>query len=220
MTQAGRDTWRQAFRRHAEPAGLRLIAGLLLAGAATSAIVAWGCALVSPATRVANGHRLPLPPQETSRLYAAGWQRGDPQSIVSFNWSLGFGSARCTIWENWPATSRAWVLEEVSIRQRAGWPLHCLVGNAWRPHRQGGPATAWHGDGGFPLAGVPPRVLPWRPLWPGLLLDSVLYGAALGVLILVPRELIRLRRWRRHRCPTCGYPVGSSLRCPECGTVF
>jgi hypothetical protein len=64
------------------------------------------------------------------------------------------------------------------------------------------------------------RALPLRPIWPGLILDTLFYATAW----LIPRGGIRAaRRWsRRHRarCGPCGYnlaglPTGTP--CPECG---
>lgn len=63
------------------------------------------------------------------------------------------------------------------------------------------------------------RVLPWRPVWSGLLLDIAIFallwlgvteGCAVGV---------RFLRLRRNRCPACGYSLAgqASPGCPECG---
>ena len=59
--------------------------------------------------------------------------------------------------------------------------------------------------------------LPLVPTWPGFLVDTLLY-TALGLVVLRGLDhLRRARRRRRGRCPACGYPVGSSSTCSECG---
>ena len=75
------------------------------------------------------------------------------------------------------------------------------------PDRQGGR----YGD----LAS--PRMLPLRPLWPGFAINTVFYAAVLWGLFAFPFALRRTIRRRRGQCPACGYPVGTSPRCTECG---
>ena len=63
--------------------------------------------------------------------------------------------------------------------------------------------------------------LPLRPIWPGFAINTIFYAAilwgVLWVLLVIPGSVKRLRRRRRGQCPACGYPVGSSPRCTECG---
>ena len=63
---------------------------------------------------------------------------------------------------------------------------------------------------------------PHRPLWSGLLLNTLFWSATCWTLWRGPAALRRWRWRRAGRCGTCGYelvglPEGS--RCPECGTV-
>ncbi|MEQ8316733.1 MAG: zinc ribbon domain-containing protein [Phycisphaerales bacterium] len=60
--------------------------------------------------------------------------------------------------------------------------------------------------------------VPYLPLWPGLLGNTLFYG----VLVLTPFSLVRWRRLRRRArrglCPACGYELGDGVEaCPECG---
>lgn len=61
------------------------------------------------------------------------------------------------------------------------------------------------------------RVLPLQPLWIGFLLDSLFWAMALWLLWMTPRWL-RSGLWGfRRKCMQCGYPVGVSPVCTECG---
>ena len=66
-----------------------------------------------------------------------------------------------------------------------------------------------------------PRVLPLRPLWTGLCLDTLLYALAWLALLLIPPTLRTRSRRRRNRCTHCNYDrtgLAPSAVCPECGT--
>jgi len=75
----------------------------------------------------------------------------------------------------------------------------------------------------LPAAGTLPPVLPSRPIWSGLIVNSIFYGAFLAVaywLLTKPRRLIlELRRMRSGCCIACGYELDFDFRggCPECG---
>lgn len=62
-------------------------------------------------------------------------------------------------------------------------------------------------------------LLPLRPIWPGFLVNTLLFATILWLPLLV----LDLRRsvWRRRRnlCERCGYPRGASNACTECGRV-
>jgi hypothetical protein len=69
-----------------------------------------------------------------------------------------------------------------------------------------------------------PRVLPYRLIWRGMLINTVFYALILWLLIPGPFVLRRLIRLKRGRCPKCGYDlrgappeVGAGGGCPECG---
>jgi hypothetical protein len=94
-----------------------------------------------------------------------------------------------------------------------GWPalsMWCSVDGtrAW----DSGTVTSRQASGATPGLDYPLRVL-----WVGFASNSVFYAALVALLFLGPRGL--RRRWRKlhGRCPTCGYPLGGSERCSECG---
>ena len=77
------------------------------------------------------------------------------------------------------------------------------------------PLPPWH-RGTFPLE----RYLPLRPIWFGFAINTMLYSAtaaSLWMLIRAPFLIRRAVRRKRNQCPNCGYPIGVSATCTECG---
>ena len=104
---------------------------------------------------------------------------------------------------------------------RAGWPMHALEGewqhDASRSPTPQPPRARW-------AIAIPdhfvradrlfiPRMLVFRPLWFGFVVNSLLYAAVL----LAPWIIRVLLRVGRHQCTACGYPIGQSPICTECG---
>ncbi len=108
-----------------------------------------------------------------------------------------------------------------------GWPLLCLWSETKRyndkaDHRdivpvQWGIKTDLSEWGGGNPHNMGPRVLPLRPICPGFAINTVFYAAILWLLFAAPFVLRRRRRIRRGLCPACGYRVGTSPVCTECG---
>ena len=63
-----------------------------------------------------------------------------------------------------------------------------------------------------------PRGLPLGLIVPGFALNTLFYATVLGLLIPCPLALRRFTRRRRGLCPACGYPMGESDVCTECGS--
>ena len=74
-----------------------------------------------------------------------------------------------------------------------------------------------------PNANRAPVPMPMRPIWRGLIADTVLFGAVWLVVwsvLTVPRRFVReVGRIRRGACLECGYDLGYDFirGCPECG---
>jgi len=72
----------------------------------------------------------------------------------------------------------------------------------------------------------PPKwgVLPVRPVWSGMLIDSSIYAAMWAILygmVVHGKRAWRLVRGKRGLCPSCGYSLtgNTSGKCPECGAA-
>ena len=78
------------------------------------------------------------------------------------------------------------------------------------------------GVGGTPVMRLKP-VLPWRPVWPGFLVNTALFSILLAIgywLLTLPRRFVmEVARMRRGCCIGCGYDLGYDFRagCPWCG---
>lgn len=62
------------------------------------------------------------------------------------------------------------------------------------------------------------RLLPLKPIWRGFMANTLFYGLACWCAVMTVRWLRRHRRLLRGCCPECGYPIGTSARCSECGS--
>jgi hypothetical protein len=90
----------------------------------------------------------------------------------------------------------------------AGWPLPCLWSSA----------TSNDVLAGIDVGRTDGRVLPTRPLWAGLIVNTLVYALLVSVIVLAIPIRRRLRT-RRGRCPRCAYELAGDLAacCPECG---
>jgi hypothetical protein len=65
-----------------------------------------------------------------------------------------------------------------------------------------------------------PRAMPLMPIFPGVVLNTALYGAAWWAVLFSPGVIRRERRRRRGACLACGYDrrgIAAGAVCPECG---
>ena len=126
-----------------------------------------------------------------------------------------------------------------------GWPLRCMIVHGVRiqrwtepdPHHnyrilvsQDDHQTSalidfkHHSNWSFDAEQPPATGLPWKPLWPPFLANSLILGAPV---VLIATGSTRALGWvaRRMRsfgnkCPNCGYPrsgIARETACPECG---
>jgi len=126
-----------------------------------------------------------------------------------------------------PAHLRPGALEDLfifAVFGESGWPLPALSYMADDVSQAGGGGW-WRTRGAIVLGtrsnGLP-ILLPVRPVWPGVAMNSALFGvAAFGAIELTAwgwRAGVRLVRGRRGHCPSCAYDLrGIRGRCPECG---
>ncbi len=65
-----------------------------------------------------------------------------------------------------------------------------------------------------------PYAIPLYPIWTGFAVNTVFYAAILSLLIAGLFALRGFIRTRRGLCPKCGYPMGESAVCTECGKAL
>lgn len=117
-----------------------------------------------------------------------------------------------------------------AVKTQAGWPMLSLEGwqsapvlrltgfthqSPWRTHR------GLDLDRGAEGSGLVNVILPLRPLWPGLAINTIFYGAAIWMVWAGAGALRRGVRRRRGRCVRCNYDLrgraSGAVVCPECG---
>lgn len=62
-----------------------------------------------------------------------------------------------------------------------------------------------------------PRALPLMPVWPGLVVNFLVFAAVAMCAMVTPGWIVRERRRCRGHCVWCGYPKGNAATCSECG---
>ena len=92
--------------------------------------------------------------------------------------------------------------------RRVGWPLRSFSTGWYADDNSMNVLSAWWTSFGL---------MPYHVLWLGLTVNTVFFAAVLWLLCSCPRRLRRIVRIRHGRCPCCGYPVGASPVCSECG---
>jgi len=63
-----------------------------------------------------------------------------------------------------------------------------------------------------------PRCLPMKPIWNRFAFNTGFYAAVMWLVFVIPHVLRRKRRMSRNLCLACGYPIGWSDVCTECGS--
>lgn len=195
--------------RHVRPVMILILIGAAANTATCSAIVACarpGFASLSSAPALAVLHARVRPYSSTGFI-----------EYESFN-DGGFGLSRLgTVLDNGSLYQSG--DERIVVRLKIGWPFRCLYGVAsgkngeWAkeswlvklPARRTVFGTAWAPE------------LPLRPIWPGWIFNMIFFAAILWLLI---GGLFVLRghfRVTRGQCPSCGYAIGESPVCTECG---
>ncbi|MCC6906694.1 MAG: hypothetical protein IT430_02020 [Phycisphaerales bacterium] len=124
----------------------------------------------------------------------------------------------------WPATHDG---KRNAYQCRAGWPMMAVTAwqtadlvwdQRWIFQREGVTELHWGLEWkSAPPTGIEPVVLPFCPIWPEFLFNSVAYATPFAVLFLAIGATRRFIRRFRNQCSTCGYPRGTSPVCTECG---
>ncbi len=213
---------------------LLIVALFLGLGAVLNVAVAWACAIWPPVCRDPSAIPSQHPPEVLGGAKgrsarqpgyvdtASGFgyteyftgisMRSNVASPAANNDRLG-STGRTDPWTLWsPYTDPQ--------AATAGWPLRALDWSI-RKHAAGRSSIYREGlrlpDTMAWLGVAPDRRVPLRPLWLGFAVNT-LFFAIVAASVWTP--IVALRRYSRRRhgqCPACGYPVGVSAVCTECG---
>jgi hypothetical protein len=203
----------------------------LLLGAIINVAVAWGCASHSPAETQFDLSRHEWP-RATPNNWPAnpdyGWQfvgwgmtvlisdGHGPEPIGRWNGDVYEGSWNRDLYRfawftsGWPMCSMHWSLYDM-LPDARGTLDH------WPDQTHGWLRSGFHAPTVQEDEWRFQRRLPVALLWPGFVINTFFYGAVLSLFFTAPVALRRRSRTRRGLCPACGYPVGTSVVCTECG---
>lgn len=183
-------------------------------------LIAWACALGSPQSETRNP--LGLTNYEVRRwIDRSPWPfklRPGPtlsSSSIGLEYDLlESGEDRPYFWH----TARA---------VRAGFPLPSLTGERWSNLDINTPPEHRHifvgaldpASLGFSGEAYAIRLLPYRPILPGALTNTIFYAGLLWLACSAIRWGRNCLRWRHHRCPECNitFPENDRITCPACG---
>ena len=137
------------------------------------------------------------------KMYAApDW----PKHVIGGERSFGFGGTIASV--EFEEGDSSCSIEE----GRIGWPCFAVI--AARNEAPDG-EVRYYGTLAMQIGGL--DQIPCIPVWPGFAINAIFYGTIMWLPFVI---LGRIRRWRRvarGRCPNCGYPIGASAVCTECG---
>ncbi len=184
----------------------------LLLGAIVNVAVGWGCSVWTPLD-----HQNIEPDVSFARLVLVqrGYEVDDDEPV----WGAHMQGLGLVL-------SSALVVDgNLVVITRAGWPNASLTGEL-RLDSDLSDAHALTVIDGIEISErwrsrdlllVLPFILPLFPIWPGFAINTLFYAAILWLLLAAPFALRRRLRRRRGLCPACGYRVGESPVCTECG---
>jgi hypothetical protein len=189
---------------------LRIVACCLVFGAIANVIVAWWITATDDSQWTYGG--INGPPDDAQVAWWVANAPRDYPSVPGFVASKSmFGVWTEELCEDVPLKG-LW-RHPVAERRRAGWPFATLEGHKWC-HPMDGALNAevgvWHLFSDRPW-------LPLQPMWPGFVANTLFFGLLPFLPIALFVMTRRVLRSRRHQCLRCGYPVGVSPVCTECG---
>ena len=113
-----------------------------------------------------------------------------------------------------------------AVRWSVGWPAPALVASEVNEHYDmddapTSPRAMTIGAALVPSDGLPGmqpgRVLPYAPLWPGLIVNVAVFAITIFIVLSAPGLVVAAGRAVRGHCVSCGYPAPRTGTCPECG---
>lgn len=210
------------------------VAGCLVAGAVISTLVAWGCeyrrtARYSSARHLGQVVEGPMAWPVAVERWPERWRSTAPFNAQTKREEHEGVGCVDRVYTAMDRTMNIWALHEIS----SGWPCVCAAWYdvRWFPYDGRPRNVPMHDFADFWLNGLhvtavtlddfpvvkQPVYFPISPLWRGMIINSSFYGAAVFGCLLGVGLVRRIRRRRLGLCETCGYPVGVSTVCTECG---
>lgn len=175
--------------------------------------VAWACVCWSATNPTGN----PSAPPDDYQLDVKSVFPIDPCISVFESTSTGFGLQRLFVTGTMPGDLP--IMGNVGTAIWAGWPAHSIFGTrTFSGELRGAVEIWWKTPNQRPLS--MPRYLPTRPRWPGFAINTDFYASIFWLICGAPFALRRRLRARRGQCQQCGYPIGVSPVCTECGAAL
>lgn len=209
----------------------KLVLVSLLLGVAVNVGVAWGLAAFvgeppPPAKQIVAPQPFRWP-----RQVAEGWPEPSQVSIGRWWCCTTIHAVGHNLLDDPEALAAQPPPEQLSCQlyvYQWGWPMRSLE-IQW-PHAQPMLVSIWLFERpteaglrtGLPVPTSITRSserthIPLMPVWPGFVINSLVYAALAGSAVFGPGVVRRSARRRSGRCVMCGYEVVGLARCPECG---
>lgn len=191
-----------------------------LLGVTATYVVAWRCCIVAAEQSRRGAISAVIGRFDATDRYGAWWMAYAPSDAGDPGTSRLECVPGCELLTLYELPKRPGAIACVRMT-KAGWPLYAIEGNEFRIPTHPGWRIERHGCMGLAILwpfGV--ESIPIRPILPGFIVDSTMFGAIAWLLLTIPGAAVRLIRRRRGQCPACGYPRGSSPICTECGAAF
>jgi len=208
----------------------------LLLGSIVNLVVAWVVAIYNPAMHepiMSSDKEIMFTQGRVVFSYSIGESR--TAKIYQLMW-VGYAFKHLTREDATSAGLPSWAAlnseydgvkgDPLAIRYEAtGWPMISFASSTFQPIA---PNPKPHVVGGIELDFLPrsttdglmmSTTLPTQPILPGLIVNTLVYSFAAWFMLAAPFIARRALRSRRRQCQGCGYPVGTSEVCTECGQL-
>lgn len=198
-------------------------------GAAATILIAWMFAVIGQVGRF-ELRQVPGWPDEGSA--SLQWPVSVPRDWPACHSTIT-AEGRGVAWASSAGRQRIGIDNDYHVTVvRFGWPMLAMrwvngyrepetetnvetIGGRWitLPDRIEEWSSSLNRTNGFPAR----RKLPLDPVWAGFLFDAAFFGGGLWLALRGRGALRRSIRRRRRQCLDCGYPIGKSPICTECG---
>ncbi len=184
---------------------------LLVLGAIVNVAVAWGLPRIGPVRVILSGvEPFPLDHPDVVLLWPAS-----AASIAGCQHFYGWGWDREVVLTTDGHSNRA------MERERCGWPMRSMTGRYATGIGFSGAVDVPPWFAGLTSSIFHSQMVCLSPIWTGFAVNTLVFAACAGTIVVVPGKLRRAIRRRRGRCVKCNYDRRGipDAPCPECGTA-